>query len=67
MKRIGQGLSSLGQGLQVQQDRFVSFTEMTTDRMDMFRNVTAIQEKAIKELYDELHLMVNAEAENHDR
>ena len=67
MKRIGQGLSTLGQGLQVQQDRLVSFTEMTTDRMDMFRNVTAIQDRAIKELYSELHLMVNAEAGNHDR
>jgi len=33
----------------------------------MFRNVTAIQERAIKELYDELHLVVNAEAGNHDR
>ena len=33
---------------------------MTTDRMDIFRNVTVIQERAVKELYDELHLMINA-------
>jgi len=51
----------------MQQDRLISFIEMTTDRMDMFWNVTVIQERAIKELYDELHLMVNAEVGNHDR
>ena len=67
MKRIGQGLSTLCQKLQVQQDRLVSFTEMTTDRMDMFRNFTAIQERAIRELYDKLHLMVSAVAGNRDR
>ena len=67
MKRIGQGLSTLGQGLQVQQDQLISFIEMTTDRMDIFRNVTVIQERAVKELYDELHLMINAEVGNHDR
>jgi len=67
MKRIGQGLSTLGQGLQMQQDRLISFIEMTTDRMDMFRNVTVLQEQPINELYDELHLMVNAEEGNHDR
>jgi len=41
--------------------------EMTTDRTDTFKNVTAMQERAIRDLYTKLHLMFNAEAENHDR
>jgi len=56
IRRVGQGMSVLGQGLRVQQDRLTSFIEMSI-----------MQHRAISELYDELRLMYNSETQNQER
>jgi len=56
IRRVGQGMSVLDQGLRVQQDRLTSFIEMSI-----------MQHRAISELYDELRLMYNSETQNQER
>jgi len=67
MKHIGQGMSALDRGLQVQQNRLESFIEMSTERLDSFRNLSTMQQHAISGLYDELRLVYNTETEDQER
>jgi len=67
MKHIGQGMSALDRGLQVQQNRLASFIEMSTERLDSFRNLSTMQQHAISGLYDELRLVYNTETEDQER
>jgi len=67
MKHIGQGVSALDRGLQVQQNRLASFTEMSTERLDSFRNLSTMQEHAISGPCDELRVVYNTETEDQER
>ena len=67
MKHIGQGMSALDRGLQVQQNRLASFIEMSTERLDSFRNLSTMQQHAISGLCDELRLVYNTETEDQER
>jgi len=61
IKHIAQGISHLDHGLQMQHNQFASFMEFSAQRMDSFRNLTTVQERAISDLYDEIHTMFNTE------
>ena len=67
MRSIAQGVTHLDRGLQVQSDRLASFIEMSAVRMDLFRNLTIMQETAITELYDKLGVMFNTQTQNVQR
>jgi len=67
IKRIAQGISHLDHGLQMQHNQFASFIEFSAQRMDSFRNLTTMQERAISDLYDEIHTIFNTESQDQHR
>ena len=49
--------------MQMQHNQFASFNEFSAQRMDSFRNLTTMQDRAITDLYDEIHTMFNTESQ----
>ena len=50
--------------MQMQHNQFASFIEFSAQRMDSFRNLTTMQERAISDLYDEIHTMFNTKSQD---
>jgi len=67
MRSIARGMPHLDRGLQLQGNRLASFNEMSAIRMDSFRNLTILQERAINDSNDELAIIFNSEIQDQQR
>ena len=64
ISRIAKGISHLGQGLQLQQQQFVSFVKLSVDRMDAFSNLSLTHENALREVREKFHTLYETEGQD---